>query len=324
MKKPKAKKPVFVDLCCGAGGLSWGFRSVGWKPLFGVDNCEHSSATFSSNLKSRVLQVDVATMNGRASITEAVGKIRPDAVVGGPPCQGFSMAGPRSVADPRNGVIVSCAQVAIALRPKVIVIENVPNLATPKFKRRLDKVLRILRGAGYVADHCTVNAREFGVPQDRRRIIVVAARSASRARLREALETLKERRGRDITVGEALKGLPFGTTTLARSKVPNHRAMDHSAKVRRKIASIEPGSGPLSYRKLRSNTVAPTLVCGHRALPCHYRAPRTITPREAARIQSFPDTFVFRGPRSSQMQQVANAVPPALAAGVGKIVKTLL
>lgn len=324
MPRKAQRRPSFIDLCCGAGGMSFGFRRAGWKPLFGVDTCQHSAQTFHANLRAPVLSVDLYGAGAYNSVQILTKNKRLDAVIGGPPCQGFSRAGPRKVADPRNGVLLACAQLAIRLKPSLIVFENVPNLVSPKFKPLLERALRTLRGAGYVADYCIINARHFGVPQNRPRLLVIASKLAERKAVTDVLETIRTRKGRDVPVSQSLKGLPAKGDRFLRNSILNHEPMRHSKKVERKIEKLEPGTGPLSYKKLHPDVIASTLVCGHRALPCHYRAPRTITPREAARLQRFPDTFEFKGPRGSQMLQVANAVPPPLAAAVARKLKTLL
>jgi DNA (cytosine-5)-methyltransferase 1 len=115
---------------------------------------------------------------------------------------------------------------------------------------------------------------------------------------------------------EALQDLPvLGPGEYAEHLLPNASTMRHSPWVIAKIATIPPGQGPQSYRRLRPD-VASTLVAGHRALPVHPFLHRTISVREAARLQGFPDRYVFIGPRSNQPQQVANAVPPPMARAV--------
>ena len=318
------KPPLFVDLCCGAGGMSYGFVRAGWAPLLGVDNSKHSAETYEANLNAAVASVDLSSPNAHISIRRSCGGSKPDAVIAGPPCQGFSRAGPRRIHDSRNDLLIACARIAVALKPKLVVIENVPNLASLKYRPILEHAIRIVRGAGYAAEYCIVNARNHGVAQNRPRLILVASRDASRESISRALQAIGKKRYKQKNVSAALAGLPVRGKRFDRNGIPNHTAMQHTRQVQKKIEKIRPGEGPLSYRKLHPRRVAGTLVCGHRALPCHYKAPRTITTREAARLQGFPDTFVFHGPRGNQMLQVANAVPPPTAAVVARQVMSLL
>jgi DNA (cytosine-5)-methyltransferase 1 len=101
--------------------------------------------------------------------------------------------------------------------------------------------------------------------------------------------------------------------------VHNHFAMQHSKRVMKKIAAIDPGSGPMSYRRLHPTRLSNTLFSGHRAPPAHFKEPRSITVREAARLQGFPDDFRIYGSFANQMEQVTNAVPPPLAAAVLRV-----
>src|SRR5947207_15242771 len=107
MPKQGKKGPLLVDLCCGAGGMSYGFRRAGWSPVLGIDTCENSAKTYEANLKVSVLSVDLLDPSALKTIKTAIRKTRPTAVIGGPPCQGFSQAGPRNSADPRNEVLVA-------------------------------------------------------------------------------------------------------------------------------------------------------------------------------------------------------------------------
>ena len=181
----------------------------------------------------------------------------------------------------------------------------------------------VVRRAGYRFERAVVRAEAFGVPQSRQRIILMASQVGTRAKLLAALDQLEKRPlAAGMTVEGAFRGLP--AHTALNGHIPNHEPMTHGTKVQAKIQRIEPGGGPLSYRKLHPERVAGTLVCGHRALPCHFAVPRTITAREAARLQGFPDDFVFFGPRGSQMLQVANAVPPKLSLGTALAVAELI
>src|SRR5260370_39687031 len=114
-KKSKEQRPSFVDLCCGSGGMSHGFRRAGWMPLFGVDNCAHSATTYRKNLKVTAMETDLSSPGAHRQIRAQMNGTTPEAVIAGPPCQGFSRAGPRKLRDPRNELLVACARGAGAL-----------------------------------------------------------------------------------------------------------------------------------------------------------------------------------------------------------------
>jgi DNA (cytosine-5)-methyltransferase 1 len=242
-------------------------------------------------------------------------------IVSGPPCQGFSVAGSRNPSDPRNQILVAVARAIVRLQPKCALIENVSAVMAEEHAGRLNKFEETLADGGYFVQKILLNAADFGVAQKRRRaFFLVSDRPLDDAVVASRLDGLKQP---CVNSKTALAGLP---TPPDRPEdyddereydgVPNHFSMRHSARVRSKIAAIEPGSGPMSYRRLHPAKPANTLFSGHRAPPAHFEEPRSITAREAARLQGFPDDFRIYGSFGHQMEQVTNAVPPPLAKAV--------
>jgi len=315
-RKRRRARPTVVDLCCGAGGFSWGFVQAGADIVLGVDESRYALATFSESIAGAATAVaDVCNERDWKAIQALLRGRQPSIVIAGPPCQGFSRAGPRLGVDGRNDVYVAAMRLAVRLGPEVIAFENVLNLRSPRYIAYLEKAMRVARRAGYSCSYGVLRAEAFGVPQSRQRIVLLASKSSDLDELHAVLEDLARRDAvADMSVRKSLKGLPISAGPRAR--VANHLPMRHSARVVAKIKRIKPGEGPLSYRKLHPDRLAPTLICGHRALPAHFSTPRTITVREAARLQGFPDEFAFAGTKGSQMQQVADAVPPRLALGL--------
>ncbi|MEM7210315.1 MAG: DNA (cytosine-5-)-methyltransferase [Pseudomonadota bacterium] len=316
-RRRRASRPTVVDICCGAGGFSWGFLQAGCDVVLGIDRSEYALASYTTNLPgARGLQADVTDPSTADDAWDALRGTSPDVVIAGPPCQGFSRAGSRQADDPRNFVLRATIKLAVDLDPKVIVVENVATLHGKKYEHHVRQAMGVLRSNGYRFGHAVLRATAFGVPQLRDRVVLVAARGVDREVIDQVLGRLRARSEvRGMSIRRALEGVPADTSR--NGHLPNHEPMDHSRKVIEKIRRIAPGAGPLSYRKLHPDRLAPTLICGNRALPCHFDVPRTLTAREAARIQGFPDTFRFCGPRGAQMQQVADAVPPKVAIGVG-------
>jgi DNA (cytosine-5)-methyltransferase 1 len=193
----------------------------------------------------------------------------------------------------------------------------------------LDKIVAALEDAGYAVAPCLLRACEFGVPQHRLRYFFLCRRGRRAEKIREPASTHRAHGEGDASLPETprldelfatLPEVPEGT--LAEHIVGedgqeylNMSTMAHSARVIRKIATIKPGEGPISYRRLESGE-ARTLIAGHRAMPVHPRLHRAISVREAAVIQGFPNDYFFCGPRAEQPLQVANAVPPPLARAV--------
>jgi len=312
-----------VDICCGVGGISLAAKDLGLNPILGVDICQKALKTYKTNLpKTDTLHADIASEDFRNKITSFLLKYKLDNtnlyIISGPPCQGFSDAGTRQADDPRNAIIIKVASLIPLLKPKAALIENVSAINHNRYQDTIDNLKHIIMQAGYHICDIELNAIDYGVSQRRRRRLFFITRNA-------VAETayygfLKRRHRKAAILDELFSGLPKARVRpdkyhdgLKNKGFYNHFAMQHSEHVKKKIAGIEPGKGPLSYRKLDPNGYAPTLISGHRAPPTHYRENRSITVREAARIQSFPDSFRICGNSGSQLQQVANAVPPKLA-----------
>lgn len=316
-------KPLAIDLCAGAGALSAGFRREGFHVVLAVEREKHAAQSYRVNNPGvPVLEADVREIKP-AQILNLLGLRRGEiiAVIAGPPCQGYSAAGPRKPRAQRNFLFQSIVHIAKCVNADILVMENVPGLSRVGGVSFENRILNCMRTAGYTGGSTELDASDFGVPQRRKRIIFVCARrpyDTSLFAIRRPNPRFRP------TVKHAFRTLPRPhkghneNQHRPRHKLmPNHRAMDHSARVIQKIKKIRPGKGPLSYRRLSSG-LAHTLIAGHRAMPVHPHENRTITVREAARLQTLPDTFRFLGPHSEQPLQVANVVPYVLSRAIAR------
>lgn len=308
-----------IDLCCGLGGISLAAQNLGCTVIAGVDNSAFALETFGHNFPHAASVLESVTK--RRAIEEcrrfiSAAQSMRTLIISGPPCQGFSVAGPRNNRDPRNRVLSAVCRAICQLQPDAAMIENVSALLTVRHRRHLQRLKKLLMSAGYFVELFQLNAADFGVPQRRHRMICLASkRKLDRACIEERLNDAK---CPAPTVEEALRGLispPVypgrGNTILLTT--PNHMAMRHSSRVVNKIAALSPGAGPMSYRRLHPQHPSRTLISGHRAPPTHFSEPRSITVREAARLQGFPDSFTVQGSFANQMLHITNAVPPPLA-----------
>jgi len=318
LRKSLSGKAVSVDLFAGAGGLSAGFRHEGFHVALAIEKDKNAAQSYRVNNPGvPVLEADVRRIRPRdilRLLRYKRGEIT--AVIGGPPCQGFSAAGPRRPMARRNFLYRSFGAMSHGLGVSFLVMENVPGLKRVNGVGFQDRILAHFRDCGYVGKAVELDASKFGVPQRRKRVFFVCTRRGFRAAPTK-LRPIKKKG--NPSVAQALTGLPRPRLSDTKDGIPgqavalwNHRAMVHSNKVVRKIRKIEPGSGPISYRRLRLD-LAHTIIAGHRAMPVHPRQHRTITVREAARIQTMPDWFCFLGPHSEQPLQIANVVPFDLA-----------
>ena len=326
------RPPLVVDLCCGMGGFSLAARDLGMRIIAGVDLDAQAARTFEKNFPQAEFllgSVRSLTVLSRSSgLLAGASALAPFIIISGPPCQGFSAAGSRNPVDPRNQILVAVARAISHLKPHCALVENVSTVLAQKYASRLERFEDTLSRGGYFVQRLLVDAADFGVAQKRRRaFFLVTRQELDSHEIQCRLEQLKQP---ELTVEAALSGLPRPEVRpddyddqMDYGSFPNHLSMRHSARVMDKIAALKPGGGPMSYRKLSPSLPAKTLFSGHRAPPAHFQEPRSITVREAARLQGFPDCFRVYGSFAGQMEQVTNAVPPPLARAVLRVLAEL-
>ncbi len=325
----EAAAPGVIDLCSGLGGLSLAAKQLGFQVVAGVDVNPSALKTFAKNFPdAKALEGSVRSQKIISECAKLLQPLKtaeqPTVVLSGPPCQGFSAAGSRDPADPRNQVLVAVARAVSKLQPDCALIENVSMLLADKHGDRIRRFEQTIQQGGFHVTHIVLDASEFGVPQKRKRAFFLATRQqVDKQAVMNRLESFKTN---SINARQALDGLAKAKVRpddyndeTDYEVVHNHFAMQHSKRVMKKIAAIEPGTGPMSYRRLHPTRLSNTLFSGHRAPPAHFREPRSITVREAARLQGFPDDFRIYGSFANQMEQVTNAVPPPLAVAVLRV-----
>ena len=338
---------TFVDLFCGAGGLSLGLQNAGWIPLLAVDYWSDAIQTYRNNFTGHsVVEEDLSRMTG-PKLREYVNG-SPDWVVGGPPCQGFSTVGKRERDDPRNQLVRQFARIVSILEPRGILVENVVGLRDMDF---VTSVSKLFEDMGYHMTSVVVRSADYGVPQLRHRLFFVGRRLSGRF----VPPKPSHRPDSYVSVWDAISDLPEllpgqesgsyasrpmtayqrrirqGSTHLQGHVASNHP--DHLVKAisfipdggnRQHIpAEYQPASGfHNSYSRLHSGSPAVAITqnmgkpSGTRCI--HPFQNRGLTAREGARLQGFPDAFHFCCGVTSQRLQIANAVSPILAEVMGK------
>lgn len=334
-----------IDLFCGCGGLSCGFERAGVNILLGIDNDKMALNVFEHNhKKAKSICGDITELN-YSDIKKVIGDKNIDLIIGGPPCQGMSLSGPRKFDDPRNKLYLSYIHFVEQIKPKAFVIENVPGLVS-LFKGQIkESIIERLTALGYRVKYCILCAADYGVPQNRKRVIFVGLKDKD---FNFDSITKKEM----VTCEMALSDLPPLINELGEDpdeyetevqneyqkimrenseKVRNHIAAAHSEKVKHIISLVPDGGNykdlPEEYIKSRNFHVAWTRFCSYKPAPTidtghrhhfHYKYNRVPTVRECARLQSFPDDFVFEGNKTQQFRQVGNAVPPLMAQAIAE------
>jgi len=359
-----------IDLFAGCGGLSLGFAANGFDIKAAVEYDATIAGTYKKNHPNVDMIVDDIKNIDTLGVLEKYGA---DIIIGGQPCQGFSMAGARIRAgfidDPRNYLFKHYFNVVKAVCPKVFIIENVKGITTMQEGKIFEEIIRLfssreaLNGKPYFMWHKLVRAVDFGVPQKRERMIIIGIQSAPVDMdaiwhtVRKEISIQMPHFFDKVTVADAIGNLPAPTkdgnvstpkpiteyqkylattkSILTNHTLPHHqdiaiKRMDRIGNVENyevlneKINSIHSGSyGRLLWDE-PSQTITTRFDTPSGGRFIHPKENRTLTPREAARLQSFSDSFVFTGTKSSICKQIGNAVPPKVSYFLARLVKKIL
>jgi DNA (cytosine-5)-methyltransferase 1 len=346
----KDSQYTIIDLFCGCGGLSKGFEEAGYKTLLGVDIEQSALNTFEKNHKGAIgLNLDLSAPDSFDKIDEVIAGRSVDVIVGGPPCQGFSLTGPRNFEDKRNKLYLAMIETVRRYQPQAFLIENVPGMANLYKGAVKDEIIRRFTEMGYNVNCKIVCAADYGVPQIRKRLVFVGLKdSAVKYEFPQAILAEKDY----ITCKQAISDLPpliedLGEEISSYTQTPetdfqrqmrgncnilyNHVAVNHKDFVKEVIAQVPDGGNykdlpdgvgesrnfHMAWTRYASDKPSRTIDTGHRN-NFHYKWNRCPTVRESARLQSFPDDFVFTGNRTQQNKQVGNAVPVLLAYALAK------
>lgn len=323
----------YIDLFSGAGGMSLGFDQAGFNNVFSVDIEQRFCETYKTNFpKHKLIQKDISTISSD-EIKKLIKNQTIDVVIGGPPCQGFSMAGNigrKFIDDSRNQLFREFARVVEIAKPKYFVMENVARLFTHNKGETKKEIIRLFKKMDYYVDCKVVNTADFGVPQIRNRVLFVGNRISNNIVF--PTKTIEF----PLTIKDAIDLLPK-LKSGEKSKIPNHNAMKHSAQMLEKMKyvtdggnrteipeSIRPKSGDVrKYIRYKSSEPA-VCVTGDMRKIFHYSQNRALTVRELATLQTFPLDFIFKGSTISQQQQVGNSVPPILAKEIALTIKKMI
>ncbi|MDE7208472.1 MAG: DNA cytosine methyltransferase [Clostridia bacterium] len=343
------KDVKFLDLFCGCGGFTQGFAQAGCIPLLGVDIWADATTTYKYNFpQSKIINDDLTKLTAQDLLqVSGVDRTEIDIIIGGPPCQGFSISGKRMIDDPRNNLYKSFVNIVSDIQPKVFVMENVPGLISMANGEVKDAILEDFSNIGYNVSWKILIADDYGVPQRRRRVFFVGLnRKVFNEQYFEfPIASTKDTK---ITCRDAISDLDFISDEVAlpdetqyvllpdndyQRKMRrnsdilwNHVATIHNARTKEIISMVPNGGNYLdlpqelwstrkvhiAWTRMDSNKPCFTIDTGHNH-HFHYKENRVPTARESARIQSFPDEFRFLGIKTSQLKQVGNAVPPLLA-----------
>lgn len=326
-------QPTYIDLFCWAGWFSLGFDNAWFKNIFSVDVEQNFCKTYKKNFPyHNLVQKDIKNLTDKEIVDLLNGK-KVDVIVWWPPCQGFSIAwniARKFIDDPRNLLFKEFVRVVNIVKPNYFVMENVARLYTHNKGETKNEIINDFKKIWYIVEAKILNSADFGVPQIRKRVIFIWTKINNKI-IFPSKTTTNYR-----TVEDALHDLPI-LKSGEKSNIKNHTAMKHSEQMLSKMGFITNGWDrydipenlrPKSWdirKYIRYNSNAPSItITGDMRKVFHYSQNRALTVRELARIQSFPDSFVFEGTQISQQQQVWNAVPPIMAKEIANIIKNMM
>lgn len=360
-----------IDLFSGCGGLTLGFKMAGVRSILATDIDEVAGKTFKRNFPGVPFEtIDICEIK-KEDVDKIIGDTIPDIIIGGPPCQGFSLANKRRNTikeDPRNKLFYQFVKFIDWYSPKAFVMENVKGLLSMHGGEVIRTIIEEFQnaGAGYKVNCKVLRASDFGVPQMRERVIIIGLRNDL-----DSFPCFPVGESEEITVDMALSDLPVlaageGEETQDYPCAPqndyqrmmregslavhNHIAMRHTPRLVERFKAIQAGQSLVDVwdthgavkrgapteksnikfsqnnQRVFGDRPAPTIAASFQSNFIHPHADRNFTAREGARLQSFPDTFIFEGMRTkmswekglSQYQQIGNAVPPLLAYHIAK------
>lgn len=322
---PKKNKYTSADLFCGAGGMAKGFELAGFTQVCGLDWFKEAGMSYRHNFNHPLVEGDITSESVKNKFITTVQKSlngKPLTVLsGGFPCQGFSMSGSRIVEDERNSLYKDMLQIIEALQPEFIVAENVKGLRSMLKGKVEDKIKTDISNLGYQVNVTVLNAADYYVPQKRERVIFIANRIGKDNYHPAPLLQPSSY----VTTKEAIQDLVL----LEDDKEFNHIRTKHSESMKERLAVVPEGKSLYdnysdSWKKCPWNEASCTIKENHGGVNIHPIEPRVITVREMARLQSFPDDFIFKGAKGKQMVQIGNAVPPLLAKAIGLAIQKTL
>lgn len=338
-------RPVAIDAFGGAGGLSLGLLAAGWRVALAFDNDEVAVNTYNHNIGDHACQLDAREITGRKLLRKAgLRRGELDVLVGGPPCQGFSLQRRHPHTDERNLLVAKFLDLILNTQPRSFVMENVPAITSKRGKHLVENLIARTQDIGYDVKLGTLNAIDFGLAQQRRRAFVIGVRGAESefcwptptvdrwATLRDAIGDLpsppddgkphpvvpnhyREARLSVLNV-ERIKHVPQGG---GREDLPSHLQLECHQSGHRHLDTY----GRLAWNE-PSGTITARFDSFTRGRFGHPSEHRSITLREGARLQGFPDDFVFLGSREDGARLIGNAVPPPVAAAVAGAISRAL
>ena len=319
---PGQSQMTFVDLFCGAGGLSKGLEMAGLQGICGLDWFNEACMTYNRNFDHPFINGDIKDPENKKrfydTVRQQLNGRKLSIVAGGFPCQGFSMAGNRIVDDPRNSLYKELIEIVVELQPDFVICENVKGLRTMLKGLVEKKILADFNQIGYDMTVTTLCAADYYTPQKRERVIFIGNRKGLRNFHPKPILSP----GEYITTGQAIGDLIDHPVDPEFNHVPTVHRPDMAKRIMEtpEGESLYKGYSD-AWKKCPWDAPSCTIKENHGGVNLHPKLPRVLTAREMARLQSFPDDFIFEGRKNKQLVQIGNAVPPLLGKAIGLAVR---
>ena len=319
---PGQSQMTFVDLFCGAGGLSKGLEMAGLQGICGLDWFNEACMTYNRNFDHPFINGDIKDPENKKrfydTVRQQLNGRKLSIVAGGFPCQGFSMAGNRIVDDPRNSLYKELIEIVVELQPDFVICENVKGLRTMLNGLVEKKILADFNQIGYDMTVTTLCAADYYTPQKRERVIFIGNRKGLRNFHPKPILSP----GEYITTGQAIGDLIDHPVDPEFNHVPTVHRPDMAKRIMEtpEGESLYKGYSD-AWKKCPWDAPSCTIKENHGGVNLHPKLPRVLTAREMARLQSFPDDFIFEGRKNKQLVQIGNAVPPLLGKAIGLAVR---
>jgi DNA (cytosine-5)-methyltransferase 1 len=353
------KKLTVIDLFSGCGGMSLGLENAGYDIRYANDLNGDALKTYKHNFPHVLVEQGDITKIEPKDVANKINLNHVDVIVAGAPCQGFSTSGKRDPNDPRSKLFIQIIKFLNVFKPKIFVMENVSGLLSMDKGNTMKTIMNQFSKSGYHVTHKILSASDFGVPQMRNRVFIIGSsipldhekifpqpKSSKPISVKEAISDLDF-----ITLGDSSNTYSIKPQSKYQKKMRvgsknlhNHESANHSKRIQDRFSLVPPGmdgrkalknsdTNKRDYYRLHPDKTSRTVTTLPEDL-IHYEKNRIPTVRELARIQSFPDSFVFQGPRTTggkqrkfscpQYTQIGNAVPPLLSEKIFRHISKLL
>ena len=304
-----------ISLFSGAGGLDLGFKKAGFKIISSADIMKEAVETHNFNFKLKSSPIDLTNPIDYLNFINSSKKNKIQFLIGGFPCQGYSLAGKRNLKDKRNKLYIKIVDVLVDLKINYFLLENVPGILSMNNGEEINKIKRYFNKNNFYFKFIVLDSSNFSVPQKRKRVIFIGQKGLENIKeIDIIINKLKNIKNKEISVKESILDLENKNENIEN----NHIFTKHTKEIKNRMKNLLEGESLYKnysdgWKRIFYNKPSPTVKENHGGVHIHPVKNRVLTPRELARLQTFPDNFIFKGSKKAQLIQIGNAVPVKFA-----------